>query len=395
MATSSSLADVFANDIIEHSVDLLRFSASVRKDLLGILFKLREDLVNKLTTMGGFDGLSVRQKAARLSRLVYQTEGTIRSAYKNLRDEHMSQMVPLAKLEAKFVSNMFKDAFNVNVLSSRLTVEKLKAVARGTVIQGAPSEEWWGRQAADLRNSFSDQMNMGYLQDETVQDLVVRVRGAATGSTVDLVVDGEAQSFTEFSGGIMDVSTRQAEALVRTSIQNIANDVRMQTYEANSDIIKGVQALATLDTRTTDLCRARDHKSWEQDDLGDWVPVGDNDEDWPGPPPWHWNCRTTFLPITYSWSELASGSSKSQQKLAAKVDDNTDEGFRASMDGQVAQSMNYDEWLQNQTVATQKEVLGPGRYDLWQGGNGKLTFEQMIDQRGNPITLAQLQAKYN
>jgi len=37
-------------------------------------------------------------------------------------------------------------------------------------------------------------------------------------------------------------------------------------------------------------------------------------------------------------------------------------------------------------------VLGSGRAQLWR--DGKLTLEQLLDLSGNPLTLAQLRAKY-
>ena len=85
-----------------------------------------------------------------------------------------------------------------------------------------------------------------------------------------------------------------------------------------------------------------------------------------------------------SWEEL--GASKKIKEI--------DPGTRASMDGQVAADMTYEQWLKKKDAAEPgfaKSVLGPGRYNLWK--NGKLTLRDLVDQRGRELTLEQLDAK--
>jgi hypothetical protein len=173
-------------------------------------------------------------------------------------------------------------------------------------------------------------------------------------------------------------------------VHHIANDVRLQIYQGNDDLIKGVQAFVTLDLRTTMLCKARDKHTW---DLIELRPIPPTKEPWPGHPPWHWNCRSTLIPLTFSWAELVrrAKGSKAAQLLARRVERNTTAGTRASMNGQVAKDLEYEQWLKDRPQSEQIEALGPGRYDLWK--RRKLTFEQMVDQRGNPLTIAQLEAK--
>jgi hypothetical protein len=39
-----------------------------------------------------------------------------------------------------------------------------------------------------------------------------------------------------------------------------------------------------------------------------------------------------------------------------------------------------------------RAVLGPGRYKLWK--EGRISFSDLIDQRGNPMTIEQLKAAH-
>jgi hypothetical protein len=385
-----SLADDFASEYIGHTVDLMRFAEGVRERLLGRLFMLRDELIEKILALEGVESGSARERAAKLRKLLERTQNTIKTTYKDLRDEHLSEMVDMSRLEARFVPELFEDAFSISVISSPFTVERLRVIAKKSLIRGSPSEIWWARQATGLRQKFEDEMRLGFLQNETVHDLVKRVRGTATGARHQYEWKGKKRTFVEFEGGIMDTGTRQAEALVRTSVHSIANDVRLASYSKNADIIKGLQAIATLDTRTTDICRARDHHAWYLETL---KPIPPTKEPWPGPPGWHWGCRTTLIPLTWSWAELAARAkaSKAARTLARKIDKNIPEGTRASMDGQVSKELKYEDWLKGQPEDVQRDVLGPGRYNLWKSKG--LTFEQMVDQRGNSLTLEELAKK--
>jgi hypothetical protein len=387
---AKNIADEFASELVGNTVDLMRLAEGVRARVLNRLYQLRDELIEKLMALDGTENFSDREKRAKLTLVLRRTEATIRTAYKEMRDAHLLEMTSLAKLQAKFVPQMFTSILGVSVIDSVFTPEQFRAVARNSLVQGSPSAEWWARQATGVRQSFEDQMRMGYLQNETVGDLVRRVRGTATGKRTTVTIKGRRQTFPEFKGGIMSVATRNAEALVLTSVHSVSNDVLQQTYEGNDDIAKGLQAIATLDLRTTDICRARDRHAWY---IEDYKPIPPTKEPWPGRPGYHWKCRTAMGVVLWSWEELAerAKSSKNARRIARKLDRSIDEGTRASMDGQVAKSLEYEDWLKSQSKERQLEVLGPGRYKLWKEKG--LSFEQMVDQRGNPLTIAEIESR--
>jgi hypothetical protein len=159
----------------------------------------------------------------------------------------------------------------------------------------------------------------------------------------------------------------------------------MKVYQANKDVIKGVQAQVTLDHRTSAICMARSGFAWDLD--GKPLPGTDTDEDFPGPPPWHPNCRSTLIPIVKSIGEIVED--PEVDKEVAKVAEEVPKATQSSMDGQVAQVLTYEDWLKSKSEAFQKEVLGPGKWELWQ--KGQIGLKDLIDQRGRPIALEQLQ----
>ncbi len=148
--------------------------------------------------------------------------------------------------------------------------------------------------------------------------------------------------------------------------------------DANQDIIKAVVWSATLDTRTSAPCRARDQKQYsvpEHKPIGHSLPWGG------GPGRFHWRCRSHQTMVLKSNKELGIDAPDVMMK----------NGTRASMDGQVPANLSYGDWLQKQSAARQDEILGPGRAKMLR--DGKLKFEDMYGSKGQYLTLAQLQAK--
>lgn len=104
-------------------------------------------------------------------------------------------------------------------------------------------------------------------------------------------------------------------------------------------------------------------------------------EAFPGPPPWHWNCRTALVPVLKSEDELTEAD---REKLSKST--------RASMNGQVPETMTYDGFFKTLSESEQKEVLGQKKWEIWKRGN--LKMRDMIDQTGNELTIGELEVKY-
>ena len=116
----------------------------------------------------------------------------------------------------------------------------------------------------------------------------------------------------------------------RTTVTEASASAREATYAANADVLRGVQIVATLDSRTTQVCRHYDGKVF---------PVNE------GPrPPFHFNCRTTTAPVTKSWSEIAAGHKAAPGSPIVAALAQVPLGARASMSGEVPVQLTYAEW---------------------------------------------------
>lgn len=381
-----NIGDVIQDDVVGHSVDLQRVSAAVRHQTLRTLKKVEGDLLAALARIDPTEG-GPRVQQRRLQTLLEQTRETIRSGYRKINADHLSDMKDLAAVESDFAMLAVNSAVKVELASTALPPAAVKSIASDILIEGAPSSDWWARQAADLQARFTDQIRRGMLAGESLGQLAQRIRGTKAAGYKD---------------GVMGIPTQSAEKLIRTSVQTVANDARFETYRLNDDVVRGVQWVATLDNRTSIICMALNGKVWDLDKK----PVG-HKQPWPGPTA-HWNCRSTQIPVLKSWDELAAEGFDVPQPDESKVNklfkqNLKDMGFddaeiskiirdgRSSMDGQVAKDLTFDAWLRRKPKAMQNEMLGETKAELWR--QKKITLAEMIDQKNRPLTIDEIKKK--
>lgn len=84
----------------------------------------------------------------------------------------------------------------------------------------------------------------------------------------------------------MEVSYSNAEALVRTEVNQISNRATVKSYQ-DSNIVEKFQFLATLDNRTSDICIVTDKKVFPLKEAQIGITV----------PPLHVRCRSTTVPF--------------------------------------------------------------------------------------------------
>lgn len=368
MATSQAhIADKLADKFTTHAVNLLRFEAYLRRRAVSQLRRLEADLIKQVAEYDPFGPSRTAYQQARLQALLRQTQATIATAYRKMAADTQRELAELARFDAERARRIVNSAVGAEVMTVGVGETMLRQIVSDTLIQGAPTRVWWDRQSDTLRKKFADQMRQGMLRGEGVDPLARRIRGT------------KARGYTD---GIMQASRAQAEALVRTAVNGVANGARQETFRANADVAKGVQALATLDGRTTEICIARSGSAWDWD--GNPLPESPRQEPFPGYPPWHWNCRTVMTVVLRSLAEMAQAVGLRKRAALRALPRTT----QASIDGQVAANLNYEAWLKTKSPVFQRQVLGQAKWDLWQ--EGQIGLADLIDQSGRPLPLERL-----
>lgn len=181
-------------------------------------------------------------------------------------------------------------------------------------------------------------------------------------STVGAIRSGYAQGLTNAAliESIELITKKSAEpiieSIVRTSLQHAANQSRQATWAANSDIIKMVQIVATLDSRTTVICRGLDGQKFPLDK---------------GPrPPFHPRCRTTTVAVLDSRFDFLD-------EGATRAERDPDTGRV----GKVPADQTYYGWLKTQSLDFQKSIIGSSRAKLL--NDGGLTAERFTELQLN------------
>jgi SPP1 gp7 family putative phage head morphogenesis protein len=209
--------------------------------------------------------------------------------------------------------------------------------------------EWMQGLEAGKAAKIRDALRIGYVEGQTIDEMVRRIKGTKA---------------RQYQDGIIEITRRDAETVVRTAISHTANHTRQKFYEQNDDLVKGVKWVSTLDSRTSPVCQARD---------GTIYPVDS------GPrPPAHHNCRSSTTPVLKSWKELGIPL------------DELPTGTRASMDGQVPADTTYNQWLKGKSSAMQDDILGPTKGKLFRAG---MPVDRFVNKAGDVLTLEELRKR--
>lgn len=353
MATRKpNFAESLSHDFVDHLIDLLRVAETDNVQVRKLLRQLERDLAGKLSS----SGLSAAQQD-RLFQVLNESRAYFDAAFNRLTDLNKAQILDLIPLEVEVAAGIVNRAVGVDVFSAALSPSALANLASSMLIQGAPSEDWWAKQKLHTTFRFEQEMRMGLAANETNGQLVQRVRGAGG------------------IPGLLSNTRLQAEMLVRTSVQTASMTARNALFAKNKDVMNGIQQISTLDTRTSLICIAYDHATWTLAGK----PIKPTTLPYKNGTPRHWGCRSTIVPLLKTAEELGL-----DLKLPPRM--------RESMDGAVAADTTFGDWLASRSVVQQNKLLGVGKADLWR--KGEITLNDLLDQRGNSLTLGQLRRKH-
>jgi len=402
--------------LYRNAIDLNRYSNSVARRVINAYNDIIIDSVNQLRTI---DELAAPVKAARLRGILAQLKDSLGTWAGDATELTATELQGIAQLQSEFVADQLAKALpagardavrtveispqfaqsvvttdptqiNVVALSDDLfaAVEGTEALARQagpavfnlTAAKGAtitlPNGEVITKAfrgiAVDQAERFSQVVRQGLLTGKTTPEIASQLIGKlqfGESKTVKQLVAAGGQSTA--------IADNQIMVLVRTSINQVANTASQQVYEANQDITKKYRYVATLDTRTSSICRALDGQEFEYGK---------------GPtPPQHFNCRSTTVPVI-DYEELGF-----IPPPPAK---------RASAGGQVPADVSYGDWLANQQkgesksdlAARQARALGTEKAKyfrrLAKNRGPSEAIAKLVRDDGSELTLEQLRQRY-
>jgi SPP1 gp7 family putative phage head morphogenesis protein len=395
--------------LYRNAIDLNRYSNSVARRVINAYNDIIIDAVNQLRTI---DELSAPVKAARLRAILAQLKDSLATWAGDATELTALELQGIAELQSEFVADQLRRALpagardavrtveispqfaqsvvttdptqiNVVALSDDLykSVYGADALARQagsgvfnlTAAQGAtitlPNGEVVTKAfrgiAVDQAERFSQVVRQGLLTGEPTPAIAKRLIG-------NLEFGEEAKTVKQLvaaGGQATAVANNQIVTLVRTSVNQVANAASQQVYEANQDITKKYRYVATLDTRTSSICRALDGREFEYGK---------------GPtPPQHFNCRSTTVPVI-DYKELGF--------------DPPPPSKRAAAGGMVPANQTYGQWLAKQDLETKAKALGASKVPYFNRLADKYgptdAIAKLVRDDGSELTLDQLRARY-
>lgn len=345
MATANEKLQTAA---IDHSHDIIRYQNQVVYKVIALLNRTDKDLFVQLTS--ALQQLPVSQfTVERLDSLLASVRNINAAAYQKIRHDLQTELADLVAYEQGYQQQLFQNTLPVTFEVAAVPVAQVVSSAMARPFQGRLLSEWMAGLEAEKSAKIRDAIRIGYVEGQTIPEMVSRLRGTKA---------------KQYQDGILEITRRNAETIVRTAVSHTANHTRQKFYEANDDLVKGIKWVATLDGRTTPICQSRDGKVYPVDS---------------GPrPPAHHNCRSSTAPVLKSWKELGIDLKEFP------------EGTRSSMDGQVPANVTYNEWLKGKDSTFQDKVLGPTRGKLFREG---MPVDRFVNKAGDRLTLDELRKR--
>jgi SPP1 gp7 family putative phage head morphogenesis protein len=378
---------------IGHAVGLERLKGRNVRGVIALLnaseAALAEEIRRRLDQFTSPGRTLRRADRERMAKLLERIRELRKEVYVAIDAEVRQQMIELASYEVGFQARAIQGVVPIALELNMPTAGALRAGLFSRPFAGKIMRQWARSLQQTEYRRLESAIRMGFLEGETTDQIVRRIRGTRA---------------NRFRDGILQASRRDAEAMARTALNHTANAAREELFDANANIISGLIWIATLDGRTTPVCMARD---------GQVFPTTS------GPrPPAHWNCRSAMAPVLNGLAivgnrpyvidkrnptkRLADFRAQAKEQAGDRWRNMTAQQRNQAIGsirtqwvekniGRVPATTNYQEWLSRQSVATQNDVLGKTRAQLFRRGDLKLP--DFVDRSGRQYTIQELRQR--
>lgn len=372
--------------LLRRQIYLLRYSGNLRNRIIKFLNDneaLLSDIIK--SRLKGEQGLTTVAEYRKLKRVQSALTKARMQAWRVVEATLVDDLAELVGLEAAAAATAVAVALPVQVTPVLPPAGQLRAIVTARPFHGRLLRDHVKHLAREDLARIHGQIQLGMVAGEGSATIARRVRGTAELHGVD---------------GITQMTRQQVQALTRTAVMHVSNSGRAAMFRENQDIISGEIFVATLDARTTPVCRANDGKRYK---LGK------------GPqPPLHFGCRSLRVAVldTDTLPERPANPTTEKQLLEeftseeglAKVTKRgaLPRGTKGKYDafarrrkreliGRVPVDTTYESWLRTQSTGFQEDVLGKTKAKLFR--DGKLTLDKFVHRNGDELTLAELATK--
>lgn len=330
MATQAHLIDQITN----RSIDVIRVANNTAASNSSGLFSLYRDIIKKLE----------QTPSSKWYRLAADIEVLLQNEMRGLVKEIKADLVEFAPIEARFAENLLVTATTIDTVG-RLPASILATFTNAPINHFVRGKKVTTPTVDDLLATLTTE------RPEMVKKII---RGASLEGKTARQISAEIRKIA------VNATRNDIEATTLTAFNHYSNQAKQAVYSENTDILEGVEIVATLDSRTTFICMSLDGKIF---------PVNSGRR-----PPFHYRCRSQAVPVV-------------KEKFRIPIKGAT----RASQDGPVSAQLTYDGFLRRMSKERQIEILGPERAKAFRRG---LPVEKFTNNRNVKLTLDQLRTRF-
>ena len=333
-----STNEILQDLITTRSLFLERVKGNFSNQIAKLYADLFDDVEKKI--------LSADVDMSKLNQLIKEINRNLTVPFADIGND----LIELAQDENKFTTKALNDSIGVNIAQGLASAKIVEKVATQSLIEGALLKDWFSSLNASLQFDIDREIKLGFTQGETTKEIRDRLQNR------------------------FKINAKNADSVILTATSTIANNIRESVYQENKSLFSEYVHASVLDSRVTEVCAIRDNKRWDfttHKPINHSLPFRQS--------PLHFRCRSVLFPIVKGWQEL-------------EKEFNIPEATRSSIDGQIPQSTSFTKLFEGKGADFQREYLGAKKYELYK--QNKLSFTDLFDTRGNPLTVKQLKEKY-
>ena len=354
------------------------------------------------------------QTRKRLRAIIAQSKASLNTWSKTSTKQMIREIEGLADIQAGFIENELKkvvksgnipinsvavspkyaesfvktDPTQTNIFTSKEFTEddfkkfgqgKFELTARQGAMQTLPNgvtvEKAFRGIAERQQDSLARHIRQGVFSGESTAEIARRMVGKLEFGQRALSSRQKALA----GGELTKLANHQIRTIVRTSVNQVQNQASQAVYAANSKVAPKYQYVATLDSRTSAVCRDLDGKTFAYNR---------------GPtPPQHFNCRSTTVPVV-DFDGLQKKYPTLEKPPVGKA------VTRPSATGRVPQDTTYGEWLLKQDKKLQVKTLGNEKKVNYfkrlakKEGSGQKAIKKLVRDDDSERSLKDLQRIY-
>ena len=369
-ASQKKIAEL-AQQIADHQARLQIIGSNWGEEINNALDATEKKFLEKLQKeLKNFDFVPNQKKTLEQLKKINEKLVKIRAqafadAQKSIEDESKK----LSENEVKWAKRVSKEMTGEGKLKEP-SETLLSRVVENSLSSGRTLQQWFLKIAFDDAARVETVVQQGFSSGLSIDEIVRQIIGTKA---------------NDYRDGIFNTTRNEANNIARTICNGIANSAKMAFYQANDDVITGVEILSTLDGRTCPVCASLDRKRYKMDETPPSLPL-------------HHQCRCVLLPVTpasdfadeqrpmanadfmaeakrnYSakypdknFDDLATSTKKKYYYQAMReYEARTGRPAYTQSDGAVSFRDYFNEHM---TEQQRKDWLGPERYKLWKKGN--------------------------